>query len=100
MREVTTKGVGWAFGEASDLVVPPLNLVLYMHLRISLYTSNTRIASFENMELILASGTLKNSGMVLGNCSWKEGHDFSTSRYIHQENYWDMYVGIKKDIWQ
>ncbi len=43
MREVTTKGVGWAFGEASDLVAPPLNLVLYMHLRIFAYT---RILSF------------------------------------------------------
>ena len=35
-------------------------------------------------------------------CSWKEEHDFATSRYIHQENYWDMDVGIKmykRDIW-
>jgi hypothetical protein len=37
---VTTQGVGWASEEASDLVVPPLNLVLYMHLRIFAYTSN------------------------------------------------------------
>jgi hypothetical protein len=34
-----------------------------------------------------------------GNCSWKEGHNFVTSRCIHQENYWDMDAGIKKDIW-
>jgi hypothetical protein len=34
MRGVTTMGAGWASGEASDLVEPPLNLVLYMHLRI------------------------------------------------------------------
>jgi hypothetical protein len=32
---VTTGRVGWASEEASDLVAPPLNLVLYMHLRIS-----------------------------------------------------------------
>ncbi len=34
-----------------------------------------------------------------GNCSWKEGHDFATSRYMYQENYWDMDAGIKRDIW-
>jgi hypothetical protein len=68
VREVTTKGVGWAFGKASDLVAPPLNLVLYMHLRIFAYTSNTLIASFEYMELILASGTLKNFRFLLRSC--------------------------------
>jgi hypothetical protein len=26
-------------------------------------------------------------------------HDFVPSRYIHQENYWDMDEGIKKNIW-
>ena len=57
---MTTQGVGWASKEASDLVTPPLNLVLYMHLRIFTYTSNVLIASFEYMELMLASGTLKN----------------------------------------
>ena len=57
---MTTQGVGWASKEASDLVAPPLNLVLYMHLRIFAYTSNVLIASFEYMELMLASGTLKN----------------------------------------
>ena len=46
--------------EAYDPVAPPLNLVLYMHLRIFAYTSNVLIASFEYMELILASGTPKN----------------------------------------
>jgi hypothetical protein len=60
VREVVTQGVGWASEEDSDLVAPPLNLVLYMHLRIFAYTSNVLIASFEYMELILlASGTLK-----------------------------------------
>ena len=53
---MTTEGVGWASEEASDLVVPPLNLMLYMHLRVFAYTSNTLIASFEYMELILPSG--------------------------------------------
>ncbi len=57
---MTTQGVGWASEEASDLVVPPLNLVLYIHLRMFAYTSNALITSFEYMELILASGTLKN----------------------------------------
>jgi hypothetical protein len=28
---VTTQGVGWASEETSDLVAPPLNLVLYIH---------------------------------------------------------------------
>ena len=65
MREVTTEGVGWASEEASDLVAPPLNLVLYMHLRIFAYTSNALIASFEYLELILASGTLKNFRFLL-----------------------------------
>ena len=59
-REVETMGVGWASEEASDIVEPPMNLVLYMHLRIFAYTSNTLIASFEYMECILASDTLKN----------------------------------------
>ncbi len=65
---MTTKGVGWASEEASDLVVPPLNLMLYMHLRVFEYTSNTLIASFEYMELILASGTLKNFRFLLRSC--------------------------------
>jgi hypothetical protein len=50
MRGVTTMGVAWAFGEVSDLIEPPLNLVLYMHLRIFAYTSNTLIATFEYMD--------------------------------------------------
>ena len=45
MRGVTTMGVGWASGETSDLVEPPLNLVLSMYLRIFAYTSNTRRVS-------------------------------------------------------
>ncbi len=68
MREVTTKGVSWTSEEASDLVGPPFNLVLYMHLRIFAYTSNALIASFEYMELILASGTLKNFRFLLRSC--------------------------------
>jgi hypothetical protein len=62
---VTTQGVSWASAEVSDLVAPPLNLVLYMHLRTFAYTSNDLIASFEYMELILASGTLKNFILLL-----------------------------------
>ncbi len=62
---MATQGVGWASEEASDLVAPPLNLVLYIHLRIFAYTSNALIASFEYMELMLASGTLKNFRFLL-----------------------------------
>jgi hypothetical protein len=65
---VTTKGVGWASEEVSDLVVSPLSLVLYMHLRIFAYTSNTLIATFEYMELMLAAGTLKNFRFLLRSC--------------------------------
>ncbi len=65
VREVTTQGVGWGSEEVSDLVAPPLNLVLYMHLKIFAYTSNVLIASFEYMELILSSGTPKNFILVL-----------------------------------
>ncbi len=43
-------GVDWASGEVSDLVENPLNLVLYMNLRIFVYTSNTLIVSFEYMD--------------------------------------------------
>jgi hypothetical protein len=59
VREVATMGVGWESEEASDIVEPPLNLVLYMHLRIFAYTSNTLLASLEYMDWTLASGTLK-----------------------------------------
>ena len=65
MRGGTTMGVGWASGEASDLVEPPLNLVLYMHLKIFAYTSNTLIA-------MLASVTLKNFRFLLRSCLFTE----------------------------
>ena len=68
MRGVTTMGVGWASGKVSDLVEPPMNLVLYMHLRIFAYTSNTLIVSFEYMECMLPSGTLKNFRFLLRSC--------------------------------
>jgi hypothetical protein len=68
VKEVSTQGVGLASEEASDLVVSPLNLVLYMHLRIFAYTSNVLIASFEYKELILASGTPKNFMLRLKSC--------------------------------
>jgi hypothetical protein len=67
VREVTTKGVGWA-SEDSDLVAPLLNLVLYMHLRIFAYTSTDLITCFEYMELILTSGTLKNFRFLMRFC--------------------------------
>jgi hypothetical protein len=68
VREVATMGVGWASDEASDLVVSPLSLVLYIHLRIFAHTSNTFIASFEYMELMLAAVTLKNFRFLLRSC--------------------------------
>jgi hypothetical protein len=42
--------------------------LIYMHLRIITYTSNALIASFEYMELIIASGTLKNFRFLLRSC--------------------------------
>ncbi len=72
MRGVTTMGVGWASGEASDLAGPPLNLVLYMYLRIFTYTSNTLITSFEYTEWMLASGTLKNFRFLVRSCLFTE----------------------------
>ncbi len=65
---MATKGVDWASDEASDLVATPLNLVLYMHLRIFAYTSNTLIASLEYTESMLAAGTLKNFRFLLKSC--------------------------------
>ncbi len=59
MRGVTTMGVGWASRKVSNLVGPPLNLVLYMYLRMFVYTSNTLIPSFEYMDCMLDSDTLK-----------------------------------------
>ena len=65
-------GVGWASGEASDLVGPPLNLVIYMHLRIFAYTSNTLSDNFEYMDCILPSDTLKNFRFLLRSCLFTE----------------------------
>jgi hypothetical protein len=62
---VATQGVSWASGEASDLVATQLCLVLYNDLRIFTYTSNVLIASFKYVQLILASGTLKNLMFLL-----------------------------------
>jgi hypothetical protein len=72
MRGVTTMGVGWASGKVSNLVGPPLNLVLYMHLRMFAYTSNTLIASFEYMDRMLASDTLKDFMFLLRSCLFTE----------------------------
>ena len=48
IRGVTALEVDqWASEEAPGLAEPPLNLVLYKHLRIFAYTSNTLIVSFE-----------------------------------------------------
>ena len=49
-RGVATMGVDWASRGSSDFVEPPLNLVLYIHLRIFAYTSNTLVVNFEYMD--------------------------------------------------
>jgi len=49
-RGVATMGVDSVSRESSDLVEPPLNLVLCMNLRIFTYTSNTLIVNFEYMD--------------------------------------------------
>ena len=61
MREgVVSFRVDWVSKEVPDLVNHPLNLVLYMHLRIFVYSSNILMSSFEQMDSKLVSGTLKN----------------------------------------
>ena len=65
-------GVGWTAGEASNLVGPPLNLVIYMHLRIFANTSNTLITIFEYMDCMLAPGTLKNFRFLVRSCLFTE----------------------------
>jgi hypothetical protein len=72
MRGETTMGVGWSSRETSDLVESRLNLVLYIHLRIFTYTSNTLITSFEYMDWMLASDTLKNFRFLLRSCFFTE----------------------------
>jgi hypothetical protein len=60
------------------------------------------MARDKNTFLQEETASVKHKLMSVGGCAdtpWKEGHDFDSSRYIHQENYWDMDVGIKKDIW-
>ena len=64
-RDLIRGGVVFSEEEGSILVGPvpgesPLNLILYMHLRMFTYSSNILIASFDPMESMLASGTWKN----------------------------------------
>ena len=64
MREgvtVVVSGDEWSSVEVPDLPVHPLNLVLYIHLRMFVYSSNFLMSSFARMLSILASGTWKNS---------------------------------------
>jgi hypothetical protein len=53
-------GSTWASVEVPDLSVHPVNLILYIHLRILEYSSNIFMASFVRIDSKLASGTLKN----------------------------------------
>jgi hypothetical protein len=61
---VVVSGDEWSSVEVPDLVVHPLNLVLYIHLRMFVYSSNFVMSSFERMDSMLTcvtSGTWKNS---------------------------------------
>ena len=52
--------VSGIFGPSVEDLVPegpPLYLVLYMHLRMFVYSSNILSANFDPMDSILASGT-------------------------------------------
>ena len=66
MREgVTVSGVSHSdlrgvSREDPTLVDPPLNLVLYMYLRIFTYSSNILMTNFEPMDSMLTSRTSKN----------------------------------------
>jgi hypothetical protein len=82
VREVTTQGVGWASEEVSDLVAPPSNLVLYIHLRIFAYTSNALIASFEYMDVILAGPRLNTSCISSGQDLISTGFRYSEKRHV------------------
>ena len=102
MRGVTTMGVGWASGEASDLVGPPLNLVIYMHLRIFAYTSNTLRDNFEYMDCILPSDTLFFSFLVLiwmeGGHGTNEGGDNNGSRLVFWRSFQPRWTSAKSSI--
>lgn len=69
MREgVSDSGVGWSSTEDPTLMEPPLNLILYMHLRIFAYSSNNLMSN--NLmgkpdglcDSTIDSGTWKNLG--------------------------------------
>jgi hypothetical protein len=51
---------------------PPLNLVLYMHLRIFVYSSNIFMVSLDPMDSLLASGTWKISRFFRRSSSLRE----------------------------
>ena len=71
MREgVTEFGVVWASKEFPDLDEHPLNLLLYIHLRIFVYLSKIHVTSFEQMDTLLSSGTWKNLWFFLRSCSF------------------------------
>ncbi len=76
-RDLMRGGVGVPGEEGSlrEDPVPegsPLNLILYMHLRIFAYSSNILIPSFEPMDSMRASGTWKNFRFFLRSCSLRE----------------------------
>ena len=66
--------VSWSSGEDPAPVGPPLNLVLYIHLRIFTYLSNILIANFDPMDsnLKFFQGTWKNLMFFLRSCSFRE----------------------------
>ena len=72
MEGVGVLGEGGSPGEGPIPEESPLNLVLYMHLRIFAYSSNILIANFGPMGSMLASGTWKFLRFVLRPCSLRE----------------------------
>jgi hypothetical protein len=80
----------------------PLNLVLYMHLRIFAYSSNILKASFDPMVSMLASGTWKNLRFFRRSSSLRERdpamklicstrqpwHCIVSSRALRRDAYW------------
>ena len=68
-------GVSGEEGSLGEDPVPeesPLNLILYMHLRMFAYSSKILMASFDPMDSMLASGTWKIFRFFLRSCSLRE----------------------------
>ena len=65
-------GIGGSSVEDPVPEEPPLNLVLYMHLRIFVYSSNILMTSFDPMVSMITSGTWKISRFLRRSSSLRE----------------------------